>query len=48
MNVETIEAPKPVVTLTLMPPIMLHTKMYHNMLFLPYLRYNMLVNVYAG
>ena len=29
--------PKPVVTLTLMPPIILHTMMYHSMLFLPYL-----------
>jgi hypothetical protein len=30
-------APRPVVTLTDMPPIMLHTKIYHNMLFFPYL-----------
>lgn len=29
--------PKPVVTLTLMPPIMLHTKMYHNIVLVPYL-----------
>ena len=35
--VVTIALPKPVVTLTLIPPIMLHTKMYHSMLFLPYL-----------
>ena len=35
--VVTIAAPKPVVTLTLMPPIILHTEMYHNMLFFPYL-----------
>lgn len=35
--VVTIADPNPVVTLTLMPPIMLHTMMYHNMLFLPYL-----------
>ena len=33
----TIAAPSPVVTLTLIPPIMLHTPMYHNMLFFPYL-----------
>jgi hypothetical protein len=30
-------APRPVVTLTDTPPIMLHTKIYHNMLFFPYL-----------
>ena len=37
MAVVTIAEPKPVVTDTLMPPIMLHTMMYHSMLFLPYL-----------
>ena len=29
--------PRPVVTLTLIPPIILHTMMYHSILFLPYL-----------
>ena len=38
MAVVTIADPNPVVTLTLIPPIMLHTMMYHNMLFLPYLQ----------
>ena len=33
----TIADPRPVVTLTLIPPIILHTMMYHSMLFLPYL-----------
>lgn len=33
----TMAAPRPVVTLTESPPIMLHTEMYHSMLFLPYL-----------
>ena len=33
----TIAAPKPVVTLTLIPPIILQTMMYQSMLFLPYL-----------
>lgn len=33
----TMAAPRPVVTLTLMPPIMLQTMMYHSMLFVPYL-----------
>ena len=37
MAVVTIAEPKPVVTDTLMPPIMLHTIMYHSMVFLPYL-----------
>ena len=37
LAVSTIAAPSPVVTLTDMPPIMLHTKIYHNMLFFPYL-----------
>ena len=37
MAVVTIAEPKPVVTDTLMPPIMLQTMMYHSMLFLPYL-----------
>ncbi len=37
MAVVTIADPKPVVTLTLIPPIMLHTIMYQSMLFLPYL-----------
>ena len=37
MAVVTMADPNPVVTLTLMPPIMLQTMMYHNMLFLPYL-----------
>ena len=35
MAVVTMAEPKPVVTDTLMPPIMLHTMMYHSMLFLP-------------
>jgi hypothetical protein len=39
MAVVTMAAPRPVVTLTLMPPIMLQTAMYHSMLFLPYLIY---------
>ena len=30
-------APRPVVTLTLIPPIILHTAMYQSMLFVPYL-----------
>lgn len=34
----TIADPSPVVTLTLIPPIMLHTMIYHSMLFVPYLR----------
>ena len=33
----TMAEPKPVVTLTLIPPIMLQTMMYQSMLFLPYL-----------
>ena len=37
MAVVTIAEPRPVVTLTLIPPIILHTMMYHNILFLPYL-----------
>ena len=36
--VVTIAEPRPVVTLTLIPPIILHTMMYHSMLFLPYLQ----------
>lgn len=35
--VVTMAEPSPVVTDTLMPPIMLQTMMYHSMLFLPYL-----------
>lgn len=31
----TMAAPRPVVTLTLMPPIMLQTMMYQSMLFVP-------------
>jgi hypothetical protein len=37
-NDSTIAEPKPVVTLTLMPPIILQTMMYHIMLFDPYLK----------
>jgi hypothetical protein len=37
MAVVTMAAPRPVVTLTLIPPIMLQTAIYHSMLFLPYL-----------
>ena len=37
MAVVTIALPRPVVTLTLIPPVMLHTMMYHSMLFFPYL-----------
>ena len=32
----TMAAPRPVVTLTLMPPIMLQTMMYQSMLLVPY------------
>ena len=35
--VVTMAEPKPVVTDTLIPPIILHTMMYHSILFLPYL-----------
>ena len=35
--VSTIAAPRPVVTLTLIPPIMEQTRMYQNMLLSPYL-----------
>ena len=35
--VVTMAEPKPVVTDTLIPPIMLQTMMYHSMFFLPYL-----------
>lgn len=38
MTEVTIADPNPVVTLTLMPPIILQTMIYHSMVFLPYLR----------
>jgi hypothetical protein len=38
MAVVTIAEPRPVVTLTEMPPMRLHTEMYHIMFLSPYLR----------
>jgi hypothetical protein len=39
--VVTIAAPRPVVTLTEMPPIILQTLMYHNIFFFPYLEHKL-------
>jgi len=37
LAVVTIAAPRPVVTLTEIPPIILQMEIYHNIFFFPYL-----------